>query len=103
MSPHYVPTNKETQPNIGIELNQMPDVLNSQQKHQLRKLLEHYEDIFRNRPGKANVKGHSVKVTADSSPKRLQPYRVPIALQKEVERQVNELLDMDLIEHSDSD
>ncbi|GFS97187.1 retrovirus-related Pol polyprotein from transposon 17.6 [Trichonephila clavipes] len=40
---------------------------------------------------------------ADSSPKRLQPYRVPIALQKEVERQVNELLDMDLIEHSDSD
>ncbi|GFW97134.1 integrase core domain protein [Trichonephila clavipes] len=42
-------------------------------------------------------------VTADSLPKRLQPYRVPIALQKEVERQVNELLDMDLIEHSDSD
>ncbi|GFX76899.1 hypothetical protein TNCV_3279341 [Trichonephila clavipes] len=100
---HYVPTDKETQPKIGIELNQMPDVLNSQQKHQLRQLLQQYEDIFRNRPGKANVKGHSVKVTADSSPKRLQPYRVPIALQKEVERQVNELIDMDLIEHSDSD
>ncbi|GFW31062.1 hypothetical protein TNCV_4523311 [Trichonephila clavipes] len=81
----------------------MPDVLNSQQKHQLRQLLQQYEDIFRNRPGKANVKGHSVKVTADSSPKRLQPYRVSIALQKEVERQVNELIDMDLIEHSDSD
>ncbi|GFY67749.1 retrovirus-related Pol polyprotein from transposon opus [Trichonephila inaurata madagascariensis] len=41
---HYVPTDKETQPNTGIELNQMPDVLNSQQKHQLRKLLEHYEE-----------------------------------------------------------
>ncbi|GFW11150.1 RT_RNaseH_2 domain-containing protein [Trichonephila clavipes] len=61
---HYVPTDKETQPNIGIELNQMTDVLNSQQKYQLRKLLQQYEDIFRNRPGKANVKGHSVKVTA---------------------------------------
>ncbi|GFW23307.1 retrovirus-related Pol polyprotein from transposon 17.6 [Trichonephila clavipes] len=58
---------------------------------------------FRNRPGKAKVKGRSVKVTADSSPKKLQPYRVPIALQKEVEHQVNELLDMHLIEHSDSD
>ncbi|GFT05455.1 retrovirus-related Pol polyprotein from transposon 297 [Trichonephila clavipes] len=81
----------------------MPDVLNSQHKHLLRQLLQQYEDIFRNRPGKANVKGHSVKVTADSSPKRLQPYRIPIALQKEVERQVNELLSMDLIEHSDSD
>ncbi|PRD26778.1 UNVERIFIED_CONTAM: hypothetical protein NCL1_37167 [Trichonephila clavipes] len=53
---HYVPTDKETQPKIGIELNQMTDVLNSQQKYQLRKLLQQYEDIFRNRPGKANVK-----------------------------------------------
>ncbi|GFQ91115.1 retrovirus-related Pol polyprotein from transposon opus [Trichonephila clavata] len=100
---HYAPTDKENQPNIDIELNQMPDVLNAQQKYQLRNLLQRYEDIFRNRPGKARVKGHSVKVTADSSPKRLQPYRVPIALQKEVERQINGLLDMDLIEHSDSD
>ncbi|GFQ86647.1 glutamate receptor-interacting protein 2 [Trichonephila clavata] len=82
---HYAPTDKENQPNIDIELNQMPDVLNAQQKYQLRNLLQRYEDIFRNRPGKARVKGHSVKVTADSSPKRLQPYRVPIALQKEVE------------------
>ncbi|GFU29942.1 integrase catalytic domain-containing protein [Trichonephila clavipes] len=39
----------------------MPDVLNSQQKHQFRQLLQIYEDIFRNRSGKANVKGHSVK------------------------------------------
>ncbi|GFR01204.1 pro-Pol polyprotein [Trichonephila clavata] len=81
---HYAPTDKENQPNIDIELNQMPDVLNAQQKYQLRNLLQLYEDIFRNRPGKARVKGHSVKVTADSSPKRLQPYRVPIALQKEI-------------------
>ncbi|GFS88893.1 retrovirus-related Pol polyprotein from transposon opus [Trichonephila clavipes] len=81
----------------------MPDVLNCQQKYQLRKLLQQYEDIFRNRPGKAKVKCHSVKVSTDSSPKRLQPFRVHIALQKEVELQVNELLDMDLIEHWDSD
>ncbi|GFW99268.1 pro-Pol polyprotein [Trichonephila clavipes] len=86
---------KETQPNIDIELNQMPDVLNAQQKYQLRILLQRYEDIFRNRTGKAKVKDHSVKVTADNSSKRFQPYRVPIALQKEVERQVNELLHMD--------
>ncbi|GFW23414.1 hypothetical protein TNCV_3805121 [Trichonephila clavipes] len=81
----------------------MPDILNSQQKYHLRKLLQQYEDIFRNRSGKANGKCHSVKVTADSSPKRLQPYRISIGLQKEVERQVNELLDRDLIKHSDSD
>ncbi|GFQ83842.1 CCHC-type domain-containing protein [Trichonephila clavata] len=28
---HYAPTDKENQPNIDIELNQMPDVLNAQQ------------------------------------------------------------------------
>ncbi|GFY58154.1 RT_RNaseH_2 domain-containing protein [Trichonephila inaurata madagascariensis] len=72
----------ETQPNIDIELNQMPDVLHAQQKYQLRNLLQRYEDIFQNRTGKAKVKGYSVKVTADNSSKRLQPYRVPIALQK---------------------
>ncbi|GFV83052.1 retrovirus-related Pol polyprotein from transposon opus [Trichonephila clavipes] len=58
--------------------------------------------IWRHIP-ESSWKSHSVKVTADSSPERLQPYRVPIVLQKEVGRQVNELLDMDLIEHSDSD
>ncbi|GFX79437.1 RT_RNaseH_2 domain-containing protein [Trichonephila clavipes] len=50
---HYAPTDKETQPNIDIELNQMPDVYNDQQKHQLRNLLQRYEDILRNGPGKA--------------------------------------------------
>ncbi|GFY58160.1 hypothetical protein TNIN_255701 [Trichonephila inaurata madagascariensis] len=49
---HYILTDKETQPNIDIELNQMPDVLNAQQKYQLRHLLQRYDDIFRNRTGK---------------------------------------------------
>ncbi|GFT39155.1 retrovirus-related Pol polyprotein from transposon opus [Trichonephila clavipes] len=84
---------------VGVTFDQDSDFA----ENQLRQLLQQYEDIFRNRPGKANLKGHSVKVTEDSSPKRLQPYIVPIALQREVECQVNELLDMDLIEHSDSD
>ncbi|GFR06320.1 retrovirus-related Pol polyprotein from transposon opus [Trichonephila clavata] len=81
---HYAPTDKENQPNIDIELNQMPDVLNAQQKYQLRNLLQRYEDIFRNRPGKARVKGHSVKVTADSSPKRLQPYEYLLLFKKKL-------------------
>ncbi|GFR18860.1 RT_RNaseH_2 domain-containing protein [Trichonephila clavata] len=81
---HYAPTDKENQPNIDIELNQMPDVLNTQQKYQLRNLLQRYEDIFRNRPGKARVKGHSVKVTADSSPKRLQPTEFLLLFKKKL-------------------
>ncbi|GFR15230.1 retrovirus-related Pol polyprotein from transposon opus [Trichonephila clavata] len=78
---------------MDIELNQMPDALNAQQKYQLRNLLQRYEGLFRNLPRKVKVRDHFVKVTADNSPKRLQPYRIPIALQKEVELQINELLE----------
>ncbi|GBL99508.1 Retrovirus-related Pol polyprotein from transposon opus [Araneus ventricosus] len=42
-------------------------------------------------------------MTPDCCPKRLKPYRVPIALQDEVYRQIKELLELDLIEPSDSD
>ncbi|GFR17493.1 retrovirus-related Pol polyprotein from transposon opus [Trichonephila clavata] len=36
---HYAPTDKETQPNIYIELNQMPKVLNAQQKCPIKKFV----------------------------------------------------------------
>ncbi|GBO08149.1 hypothetical protein AVEN_18876-1 [Araneus ventricosus] len=42
-------------------------------------------------------------MTDDSILKRLTPYRIPVALQEEVERQIHELLETGLIEHSDSD
>ncbi|GBM61406.1 hypothetical protein AVEN_70768-1 [Araneus ventricosus] len=55
------------------------------------------------KPGHAKVEGHSVRVTPDCCPKRLKPYRVPIALPDEVDRQIKELLELHLIEPSDSD
>ncbi|GBN20764.1 Retrovirus-related Pol polyprotein from transposon 297 [Araneus ventricosus] len=62
-----------------------------------------YSDVFSSKPGHAKVEGHSVRVTPDCCPKRLKPYGVPIALQDEVDRQIKELLELDLIEPSDSD
>ncbi|XP_055932981.1 uncharacterized protein LOC129963003 [Argiope bruennichi] len=77
--------------------------LSLQQKAELIDILSKYTDSFSKFPGKAKVPGHNIKVTDDCVPKRLAPYRVPIVLQGEVERQVQELLEAGLIEHSESD
>ncbi|GBL99975.1 Retrovirus-related Pol polyprotein from transposon 17.6, partial [Araneus ventricosus] len=77
--------------------------LSSQQKVELVHILSNYSHAFSRTPGKAKVPGHSIKVTDDCIPKRSAPYRIPVALQEEVERQIHELLEMGLIEHSDSD
>ncbi|GBN70331.1 Retrovirus-related Pol polyprotein from transposon 297 [Araneus ventricosus] len=81
----------------------MEGVLGFQQRAELSDVLRKYSDVFSSKPGHAKVEGHSVRVTPDCCPKRLKPYRVPIALQEEVDRQIKELLELDLIEPSDSD
>ncbi|GBN50038.1 Transposon Ty3-I Gag-Pol polyprotein [Araneus ventricosus] len=77
--------------------------LSSQQKVELVHILSNYSHAFSRTPGKAKVPGHSIKVNDDCIPKRSAPYRFPVALQEEVERQIHEVLEMGLIEHSDSD
>ncbi|GFU84182.1 retrovirus-related Pol polyprotein from transposon opus [Trichonephila clavipes] len=54
-------------------------------------------------PGLAKVKGHNLKTETDFTPKKMHPYRIPIALQQEVDRQINELLHFKLIEPSESE
>lgn len=77
--------------------------LNEGQQHQLLQTLEVFREVFSARPGRAKIDGHSIKVTKDCVPRKIQPYRVPIALQTEVDRQIQELLEQGLIEESDSE
>lgn len=77
--------------------------LQNQQRLDLLKVLNAYRDVFNSKPGQAKLEGHSVRVTSECSPKRLRPYRVPIALQDEVDRQIRDLLESGLIEPSDSE
>jgi hypothetical protein len=102
---HYAPADKtkKSVEDIRKHLKSMESPLTERQKQELFDILQHYGDVFSSKPGHAKVKGHSIKVTENCCPKRLKPYRVPITLQKEVDRQVKELLDMGLIEPSDSE
>ncbi len=79
------------------------ETLNEEQRFQMFQTLNDHKEVFSSQPGRSNVDGHSIKVTNECVPKKMQPYRVPIALQTEVERQVKELLEQGLIEESDSE
>ncbi|GBN10114.1 Retrovirus-related Pol polyprotein from transposon 297 [Araneus ventricosus] len=102
---HYAPADsiRKSQIDIWEHIRKMEGVLGFQQRAELSDVLRKYSDVFSSKPGHAKVEGHSVRVTPDCCPKRLKPYRVPIALQDEVDRQIKELLELNLIEPSDSD
>lgn len=102
---YYAPNDKRQASfkDISDLVRGMKDRLNDNQRHELQEILCKYIDVFSDKPGRAKVDGHSIKVTPDCTPRRLPPYRVPIALREEVDRQVKELLELGLIEPSDSD
>ncbi|GFW79902.1 transposon Ty3-I Gag-Pol polyprotein [Trichonephila clavipes] len=77
--------------------------LENSQKHQLVDLLSKFSDVFSSVPGFAKVKGHSVSLKPDFVPKKLKPYHIPISRREEVNKQINELLQLGLIEPSESE
>ncbi|GFW26816.1 transposon Ty3-I Gag-Pol polyprotein [Trichonephila clavipes] len=77
--------------------------LENTQKHQLADLLSKNSDVFSSFPGSAKVKGHSLSLMPDFVPKKLMPYRIPIAIQEEVNKQINDLLQLGLIETIESE
>ncbi|KAG8176545.1 hypothetical protein JTE90_014889 [Oedothorax gibbosus] len=101
----YAPTSKKERSFYDIQKHihgQEVDVTR-EQKEELAAILNKYLDVFDKIPGQAKVPGHGIRVTEDCKLKRLHPYRVPVALQEEVERQVQELLDLRMIEPSESE
>ncbi|GFX98926.1 transposon Ty3-I Gag-Pol polyprotein [Trichonephila clavipes] len=102
---HYAPTDT-----VELDVNDIykhvmdsSAGLENSQKHQLADLLSKFSDIFSSVPGSATVKGHSVSLIPDFNPKKLKPYRIQIALQEEVSKQINDLLQLGLIEPSESE
>ncbi|GFS51711.1 CCHC-type domain-containing protein [Trichonephila inaurata madagascariensis] len=101
---HYAPTDS-----VELDVNDIyKHVMDSSaglehsQKHQLADLLSKFSDVFSSVPGSAKVKGHSVSLMPDFVIRKLKPYRIPIALQEEVNKQINDLLQLGLIEPSEN-
>ena len=73
--------------------------------NKLSVLLETYSDVFLNGPsdplGRTTQAEHSID-TGDSLPVKQKPHRIPVHLNKVVNKQVNDMLERDLIRPSNS-
>jgi len=76
--------------------------LNDQQRDELLAVLDGHSGCFKDRPGLYTGAVHCIRTTSEFKPKRMRAYRVPEIFKPDVEKQVNELLDMGLIRPSTS-
>ncbi|GFU57548.1 retrovirus-related Pol polyprotein from transposon opus [Trichonephila clavipes] len=62
---------------ISSDCQELEDV----QRLELLNTLKKFSSLFSSLPGLAKVKGHNLKLKPDFAPKKMHPYRIPIALQ----------------------
>ena len=67
---------------------------------QLSSVMQDYKELFRTRPGQTNLAKHFIP-TADS-PVKVPPRRIPAHYRAEVEKQLQDMLELGIIEESSS-
>ena len=87
---------KETYKDVNIN----PD-LSQQQKKDITSLVKEFSEIFSSKPGVTNLMEHKITLT-DQEPVRSRPYPVPYALYPDMEKEIKAMLEMGIIEPSDS-
>ncbi|MCG7875094.1 MAG: RNase H-like domain-containing protein [Candidatus Thiodiazotropha endolucinida] len=75
--------------------------LTSEQKADIRNLAYEFPDVFTDKPGLTNVLEHEIRTTTET-PVRLKPYPLPFAMVDKVNEEVDKMLEMDVIEPSES-
>jgi hypothetical protein len=80
---------------------QISSDLTMDQKHQVRSLLEEYQDIFTEAPGTTHLEEHKIELTT-TDPIRVRPYLDPYANWKDVHKEIQKMLDAGVIEPSSS-
>ena len=88
---------KKKQSWTEVDLTKLPE----EKAVEVRKVMKEYEEIFSDLPGKTRVIEHDIVLT-DDKPIRMKQYPVPIHFEKDLKKELDELLGMGLIEHSDS-
>ncbi|MEW8548469.1 MAG: reverse transcriptase domain-containing protein, partial [Candidatus Thiodiazotropha sp.] len=100
----------QTRNSVKGEKTNMPHVsldkpnLNGEQKRAAETLLTEFQDIFsdsKNDLGRTNLTQHSI-FTNDARPIKQPPRRVPFAMREQLQKQVDEMLEQDIIEPSKS-
>ena len=80
--------------------------LNKEERESVEKICAKYSDIFF-LPGDkletANICEHSIKLKNNINPIYTKPYRLPQSLKPEIKKQINKMLEDDIIEESNSE
>jgi len=74
-----------------------------QQRKELLEVLDDFPECFSDQPGCCDWIQHEIHVTGNFKPKRLRAYRVPESLKPEVEKQIEEMLQLGIIKPSKSE
>ena len=80
---------------------QYSDKLTDEQLQQAKDLVKEFQDIFTDIPGNTDLAEHTIKLTTDD-PIRQRPYPLPFSIRETVKKEVQEMLDMGVIEHTNS-
>ncbi|PIK56474.1 hypothetical protein BSL78_06637 [Apostichopus japonicus] len=75
--------------------------LDRRKTERVRRLLEEFEDVLTDIPGKTTLGEHVIKVR-DPEPIRSKPYPMPHALRKEMQKEVQTMIRMGVVSLSDS-
>lgn len=89
-------TPKETFRDVHISTE-----LDESQQREVKRLLGNFKDVFTDIPGRTHLGEHVIDLT-DSEPVRCKPYPIPYALRKEVQKEVDTMLQMGVITKSTS-
>ena len=77
-----------------------PELDENQQK-QTKSLLREFSDVLTDLPGHSTIAEHDIKLTT-SEPTRSRPYPLPFAKTEEVKKEIQKMLQMNVIEPSES-
>ncbi|XP_055874549.1 uncharacterized protein LOC129924313 [Biomphalaria glabrata] len=93
--PNPIPTQTESWKDIKL------NNLSCQRKQEVSEILKNYSAIFTDVPGKTSVIEHEINLTSDK-PTKQRPYPVPIHYRDFLQKEINQLLQQGIIEHSNS-
>ena len=76
--------------------------MTQKQQTELLEVLDRYPECFSDTPGHVDVIEHTITLTDNFIPKRLSAHRVPERLKPEVDRQIQEMLEIGIIRPAQS-
>jgi len=91
-------TSAQTETYKDVKVN--PE-LTKEQRDEVMKVLEEFQDVFTDVPGLTNLGKHSITLTTEE-PIHSRPYSLPHSMQKEVDKELDDMLKLGIIQPSTS-